>query len=74
MTARVAEGHRVTIEDNGKGFDPGQNESAERVHVGLRNVKERVKKLAGGTMVLQSEPGEGTRVTLLIPDTANVKK
>ena len=61
-------GHRITIEDNGVGFDPGQRESDEGIHIGMRNVKERVEKMTGGAMILESEPGKGTRVMLLIPD------
>ena len=50
------------------GFDPEKTDSTEGAHIGIRNVKDRVEKMCGGTMTLQSEIGKGTRVTLLIPD------
>ena len=50
------------------GFDPKAKTLAEGTHIGLRNVRDRVKEMCGGTMVLQSEIGRGTAVTLLIPD------
>ena len=60
--------HAVTVQDNGVGFDPKRQEALDEAHIGLRNVKERVEQMCGGTMILQSEIGIGTSVTLLIPD------
>ena len=68
-TTRDGAAHRVTIADNGVGFDPEQKLSQERTHIGLRNVKERVEQMCGATMVLRSEIGKGTSVTLLFPHT-----
>ena len=67
-TAREAGGHRVTVTDNGVGFDPKQQPSTEELHIGIRNVKERVEKMCGGELILTSEVGEGTSVTMLFPD------
>lgn len=67
-TAREADAHRVTVRDNGVGFDPQRKAVSEESHVGIRNVKERVEQMCGGTMLLESEPGSGTSVTLLIPE------
>lgn len=68
-TTRDGAAHRVTIADNGVGFDLEQKLSQERTHIGLRNVKERVEQMCGATMVLRSEIGKGTSVTLLFPHT-----
>ena len=68
FTAREAGGHRVTVTDNGVGFDPKQQPSTEELHIGIRNVKERVEKMCGGELILTSEVGEGTSVTMLFPD------
>lgn len=52
----------VTVEDNGRGFDPpGKAKSAGGV--GLSNLQARAKAL-GGNMDIESTPGEGTTVTL----------
>jgi signal transduction histidine kinase len=48
----------MIIEDNGKGFEPGDSIS---IGNGLTNMKKRVETL-GGSFVLTSEPGKGTRV------------
>lgn len=50
---------RLTIEDNGVGFDPGETND----RFGLGGVAERVE-LVGGRLRLQSAPGAGTAVTV----------
>ena len=67
-TLREGEMHRITVEDNGAGFDPKAKELSEGTHIGLRNVQDRIREMCGGTMILESEIGKGTAVTLLIPD------
>ena len=67
-TALEAGGHRVTVMDNGVGFDPKQQLSAGELHIGIRNVKERVEQMCGGELILTSEIGKGTSVTMLFPD------
>ena len=67
-TAREGNKHKVTVQDNGVGFDPKQQFSPERSHIGLQNVKGRVEQMCGGQMILKSEIGNGTSITLLFPD------
>ena len=65
-SVREANLHRITVSDNGKGFDP--EKTMDGTHIGLRNVKERVEQMCGGKLILQSEIGKGTCITLLIPE------
>ena len=65
--------HRITVQDNGVGFDVNKQEGIEGAHIGLKNVKDRVEQMCGGTMIIESEIGKGTCVTLLIPG-ANERK
>ena len=58
------DGARVTIRDDGKGFDPEQG-SAEG-HFGLKMMKERTL-VAGGSFDIASAPGAGTTVTAEFP-------
>ena len=67
-TVREEGAHRVTVQDNGVGFDPRQQLSDEELHIGIRNVRERVEKICGGNLVLTSEIGKGTSVTMVFPD------
>ena len=74
-TVFEANTHIITIEDNGVGFDPAQQKTAEDgSHIGLENVKSRVEQMRGGTVVLKSKPGEGTAVTIRIPDAPEKKR
>lgn len=67
-TAWEGNAHRITVEDNGVGFDPNQTPDPEEAHIGLQNVKDRVEQMCGGTLLVESEPGKGACVTLRIPD------
>jgi PAS domain S-box-containing protein len=58
---------QLRITDNGCGFvndEPGEN----RKGLGLKNMAERVKML-GGKMTMDSKPGRGVRVEVIIPFT-----
>ncbi len=58
----------VIVKDNGKGFDPDQIDFDGANHVGVKNVKDRYKRLLGGHVDIESKVGEGTVVTFHIPD------
>ena len=55
---------RVTIWDDGVGFDP--NSPIPGNHTGLVGIRERAEML-GGSLVLTSRPNEGTTVLIEIP-------
>jgi signal transduction histidine kinase len=55
------------VEDNGRGFAcDSLGMPARNTGLGLLGIRERAA-IAGGTLVIDSEPGRGTRVTLRIP-------
>lgn len=57
----------VHVRDDGKGIPPEVLSSGGRQgHFGLSGMRERAQ-LAGGTLVLQSTPGEGTEVVFSAP-------
>jgi signal transduction histidine kinase len=63
------EGHAVAVvEDDGRGFDPEAGRAAHpgHRHLGLAGMHERVA-LVGGTLEVESAPGEGTTVFARIP-------
>jgi signal transduction histidine kinase len=55
---------RLRVVDDGVGFDPGA--ARARGGLGLGNIKERVNML-GGTLNIQSAPGQGTQLTIELP-------
>jgi sensor histidine kinase YesM len=56
----------VTVEDDGVGFDSTQMID-ERKHVGLRNIRERLKAMVGGTLDIECTVGVGTKALIKIP-------
>jgi two-component system NarL family sensor kinase len=52
---------RLKIEDNGQGFDPDPASQKERQTWGLQIMRERIESI-GGTVQIESQPGQGTRV------------
>ena len=56
------------VRDNGQGFDIEnvENSYGSRGSLGMVNLKERAE-LVGGTLSIDSVPGRGTSVTLLVP-------
>jgi signal transduction histidine kinase len=57
-------GMRLTLSDDGQGFDPAQAEHHGRL--GLLGIRER-SRLLGGRCNVHSRPGSGTRVEVDIP-------
>ena len=56
----------VLVEDDGVGFDTNA-EVDGRKHLGLRNIRERLKVMVNGTMDIESTVGVGTKVLVKIP-------
>lgn len=59
--------YRITVEDNGAGFDPGELRTDERSHTGIANVRARLAALCGGRLEIESTPGVGTTAVILLP-------
>ena len=58
---------RLTIRDNGRGFDPQDpNTSDPRQHLGLLSMQERIE-VFNGQFSLLSTPGKGTTITVEVP-------
>ena len=55
---------RVSVSDNGKGFDPDQIANSEGV--GLKLIRERLEML-GGTLDVDTAPGKGCKILLKAP-------
>ena len=56
----------VEVTDDGAGFDTAAPID-EKKHVGLRNIRGRLKAMVNGDLVLESKPGVGTKAVIMIP-------
>jgi signal transduction histidine kinase len=61
VTVRLGATIRLTIADNGKGFDPS---IVTADHLGVKIMRERAEAI-GARFTIFSEPGEGTQVSVL---------
>ena len=62
---RCADEARITVADDGDGFDPAARDEREG-HYGLDFMRERMAQIAGD-VTIESQPGAGTRVHLTAP-------
>jgi signal transduction histidine kinase len=62
---------RLTIRDDGLGFDPATVLNGNFGHFGLPSFRGRASKI-GGTVEIISRPGEGTRIIVHVPLEADI--
>lgn len=66
-TRELMDCYEVCVRDDGKGFDPDEVQNDGKLHVGLKNVRERLAKACKGELVVDSTVGVGTVVRIRIP-------
>lgn len=59
----------ISIEDDGRGFDPAQVAEEGRQCFGLQIMRERAESV-GGSLEIVSQPGQGARVVVRVPLTS----
>jgi signal transduction histidine kinase len=63
---------RIIIEDNGVGFDPSTIRPDNK-SLGLQGIRERAA-LFGGSLTIESKPGQGTSLFIQIPQTSEKRE
>ncbi len=61
----------VEVKDDGVGFDTDAPID-EKKHVGLRNIRGRLKAMVDGKLILESKTGAGTKAVIMIPKEVTV--
>ena len=56
----------VEVKDDGVGFDTSLP-IEEKKHVGLRNIRGRLKAMVNGELIIESKVNEGTKAMIMIP-------
>ena len=59
-------GVRISVTDDGAGFDTGSLAAMDATHEGIANVRERLRLEVGGELTITSEPGKGTAAVVTI--------
>jgi len=65
LTRETGGEHVMLIEDDGVGFSTPQRGGRPGEHIGLSILEERARRI-GAALSIESEPGEGTRVELVL--------
>jgi sensor histidine kinase YesM len=71
-TRETENAYEVIVSDDGVGFDPDVKKDDGRSHVGMENIKRRLKEMCGADVVIESKIGEGTVAKVIIPKGENV--
>ncbi len=67
IRATTADGRlHLTVADDGHGFEPGERARDGRPQFGLQTMAERANAI-GGALSVESAPGAGTRVSVVVP-------
>ena len=66
-TREDAENWIVSVFDDGVGFDPAALQDDGKTHVGIENVRERLRMMCGGQLTVTSVPGVGTESVITLP-------
>jgi len=72
ITISVAETdseHLVVVSDDGVGYDVSSPRQDNCAHIGIENVRQRIKEQCDGTLEISSKTGKGTTAVIKIPKT-----
>lgn len=61
-----ASGVRLSVRDDGRGFDPAGQDGGRGGHFGIVGMRERAEEM-GGALVIESEAGRGSEVSVGVP-------
>lgn len=63
----------VHVKDDGVGFNVNEVKADGRSHIGIANVRDRLWQMCGGSLTLQSVPGQGTDAVICMPKGRSAK-
>lgn len=64
----------VIVADDGTGFDVNKKKDDGRSHIGMENIRQRLKDMCDAEVVIDSVIGEGTTAKVIIPKKKNKEK
>ena len=65
-TQHTDSGDEIIVEDNGRGFAAPTDDGEP--HIALKNIRQRLEIMCGGSLAITSGEDGGTVVTVTIPD------
>jgi sensor histidine kinase YesM len=71
QTRKTGTESEITVADNGCGYDPADDNEP---HIALKNIRQRLELMCGGSLTITPNDGGGTVVTVTIPNSAAEKQ
>ena len=66
-TRKTEDAYEVIISDDGVGFDVNEVKDDGRSHIGMENIRRRLKDMVNAEVDITSVIGEGTTAKIIIP-------
>lgn len=67
-TRQSGDNIEIKVTDDGNGFIYADSRPDDKqTHIGIGNVRDRISEVSGGKLIVDSKPGEGTTVTIVLP-------
>ena len=66
-TRETDSAYEVIVSDDGTGFDVNEKKDDGRSHIGMENIRRRLKEMCGAEVEISSVIGEGTTAKIIIP-------
>ena len=66
-TIENEEQYRIHVIDDGPGFVPDKELDDGKSHMGIKNVRDRLHRVCGGELIINSKPGKGTDAMIIVP-------
>ena len=67
-TQELENAFEISVTDDGVGFDTDAPHADDgREHIGILATRQRLHEFCGGTLTIDSRPGEGTQAVIRIP-------
>ena len=72
-TIESDEQYRIHVIDDGPGFVPDKELDDGKSHMGIKNVRDRLHRVCGGELIINSRPGKGTDAMIIVPKVSKGK-
>jgi sensor histidine kinase YesM len=69
-TKETDRSYMIIVTDDGAGFEQKKTNDDGQQHIGINNVRLRLSAQCGGSLKIESKPGEGTTAKIIIPKKA----
>ena len=67
MTREYDDRNEIMVIDDGKGFVPQEYPDSDKPHIGIENVRYRLKNMSNRTLTIDSVMGQGTVAVISVP-------